>query len=93
VIETQATHVLKLDDVKSWLAEHGVDIDNAVDVTIRIAQPGTEIAAWADIRFYKLDDRGWRYSEGDEVAVGQVSVPLRSFPTLVPAVEARKKAS
>ncbi len=90
MIKTSATHVFRLEEVRVWLAEHGLDVNSITGATIRLSRPSREdlIAAWVDVVFYKGDHRGDHYFDaGDDAARGQASVPLRSLPALHAADE------
>ena len=94
-IATQATHVITQDEARSWLADHGFDISDVSEATIRIgssygwagADRVHQINAWLDITWYKRDGQGQRYTdhtEPDGVAIGTASIPLSSLPRLTP---------
>jgi hypothetical protein len=89
-MQHQVTHTLKLDDLAAWLAEHGLDINQVVEATIAIErrpQYADRIGAWLDVTWFRLNEFGYRYADGDEVATGHSTIPLSSLPPLTPITQ------
>lgn len=89
-IPTQVTHLIGRHDLDAWLAEHGLTADDVRDATIDVARRGTmpDVCAWLNVTFFKRDARGSKYTaDGETVATGAASIPLRSFPRLTPLEE------
>lgn len=88
-MNVQWTHVFAADHLQDWLAEHALDADHIRDITIHIAHNGVGVGAWAHVTWYKVDPKGLRYMDPvtQEAAIGEVDVPLRSLPRLVPRSE------
>lgn len=96
---TQASHVITQPDLKAWFAEHGIDISQVVEATVRLASSWTaryaelpavhEVNAWLDVTWYKTDTRGRKYADSASPdggpATGSATIPLTSWPTLTPA--------
>lgn len=86
---TKRTNVVSLADMTAWLAEYGLDIHNVRDLSIRAepsGQDGHPLHLWIDVVRYKINDLGSRYVETGtgEAATEQSSIPLHSFPPLLP---------
>jgi hypothetical protein len=83
---TKAVACIRDNDCRTWLLDYGLNFDDVIEATIRITRPcDGAIAAWLDVEWLKRDTNGNRYSEdGENVATGKSSVPLRSFPQLSP---------
>jgi hypothetical protein len=89
MVHTKQTNVVSLAGMTAWLAEYGLDIHNVRDLSIRAepsGQDGHPLYLWIDVVWYKTNHLGHRYVEpgtGD-AATEQSSIPLRSFPPLLP---------
>jgi hypothetical protein len=81
-----ASHVLSLDAVRAWLAEYGIDSNDAIEARIVIARGDTPsgIGAWLYVECYQRDLPGWKLTVNGDPARRQVLVPLRSWPALTP---------
>ncbi len=89
MIPVVCTHTIPKDALTEWFAEHGLDIRDVREATVRMGFPGTHgHPAWLDVTWWKRNERGERYWDGigEYAASGAASVPLRSWPPLTPAV-------
>lgn len=87
-VKFQASHIIELEELTEWLAEHGVAIEQVREARVEIGrlERGHGLYAWLDVRFYLLNDKGQRYRAGgtDDAAEGSATIPLRSWPRLTP---------
>jgi hypothetical protein len=85
---TEATHLLTVDAVRAWLAEYGIDANDAIEARIVIARHGAphghDIGAWLCVECYQRDNLGWKAVVNGEPARRGVLVPLHSWPLLTP---------
>lgn len=89
MIPVVATHTIQTEPLRAWLADHGLDIRDVCEATIRIGYPGHRgHPAWLDATWWKRNADGDRYWDGldKEAASGSSSIPLRSWPPLAPAI-------
>ena len=94
-VVTQATHVIALDDLRKWLEQHGLDINDCTHASIEIGrQQGADICAWLDVEFVKYDGEGKPYAvrgpHGSQIATGHAVIPLASWPRLTRVREPRE---
>jgi hypothetical protein len=91
-VELQVTHVVALSDALVWLAEHGVDGNEVQRAAVHIDRDGgAHIRAWLDVTYYLLNEHGERYPDWSvdppEATTAQATIPLRSWPPLLPIAE------
>lgn len=86
MIPDRPTNVIAFDEVRSWLAEHGVGIDQTINAVIRVDRARGDIGAWLDVTYYLRDDSGGRFFDPvtGEAATASASIPLTRFPQLTP---------
>lgn len=84
---SQPTHVFDWSDLKAWFAEYGLSADHVTDARIVLGRRDDGLAAWLDVEWFKLDSEGRMYrdpDDPDDAARGRSSIPLRSWPPLLP---------
>lgn len=88
MIPARPTHLISEDDVQSWLAAHGLDVEQAFTAVVRVdrCEPGG-VSAFLEVEHYLLDADGNRFVDetGEKAATATATVPLTSWPPLTPA--------
>lgn len=86
-----AENIIEFPEIQRWLAEHGFDVSQVSDVTIRIGYHYAShgVQAWLDVDWYATDQMGKRYVTGNRegAAHGHSTIPLKSWPTLTPVAD------
>lgn len=85
MVDHQVAQLITQDDMKAWLADHGLDIAQTCEATIRLSDGRNGCRAWLDATWYKLDERGRKYRDPDDCsqpAMGTSTIPLTSWPPL-----------
>jgi hypothetical protein len=86
VVEPQASHSFRQEDVRKWLADHGIDMNDvcAGGLTIRFDRRGHDLPAFIDVDWFKRDVEGKYYADANnEAARGRSTIRLTYLPPLV----------
>ena len=88
IIPLTPTHCIDRGALAVWFADHGIDARDVVTAGIRVDRERFDaaVSAWLDVEYYLRNGNGRRFVDetGENPATALSTVPLHSFPPLVP---------